>query len=112
MRQRDIEVWALGIIRRVEMEQPHEDSRVELKAVWPEDSAKAARQVAGHANAARGEPILWLIGVDEKKGVVGATFEEITKWWGQVAKYGQMRFVGLGRGNVSPLARLKPAIVA
>ncbi|HEV3146901.1 MAG TPA: ATP-binding protein, partial [Gemmataceae bacterium] len=62
---------------------PVEDSRVELKAQWP-DPKKAARQIGGHANAAHGEPVLWLIGVDEKGSIVGADREEMSKWWPQV----------------------------
>ena len=69
MRNHEIEAWALGIIDRVIQKQPIEDDRVELKAEWP-DALKAARRIAGHANAARGEPILWLIGVDEKAGAI------------------------------------------
>ncbi len=80
MRINDIENWALHIIERVESKQPVEDSRVELKSEWPKDRNKAARQIAGHANAARGEPILWLLGVDEKKGVTGVNYEEISNW--------------------------------
>lgn len=64
MRQSDIEYWALSIIDRVKSKQPIEDSRVELKASWP-DPKKAARRLAGHANAARGEPILWLVGIND-----------------------------------------------
>jgi hypothetical protein len=30
-----------------------------------DDLAKAAVQIAGHANAARGESIVWIFGVDE-----------------------------------------------
>jgi len=80
MRQNDIENWALSIIERVESKQPVEDSRVELKSEWPKDHNKAARQIAGHANAARGQPILWLLGVDEEKGVTGIHHEEISNW--------------------------------
>ena len=81
MRSKDIENWALEIIERVLSHQPVEDSLIELKSEWPKDSHKAARQIAGHANAARGEPILWLIGVDEKKAMVkGANYEEISNW--------------------------------
>lgn len=69
MRMNDIENWALKIIDRVQSSQPVEDSRVELKAQWPVELNKAARQIAGHANAAHGESILWLIGIDEKEGV-------------------------------------------
>lgn len=80
MRPNDIENWALSIIERVESKQPVEDSRVELKSEWPKDHNKAARQIAGHANAARGEPVLWLLGVDEKRGVTGANYQEISNW--------------------------------
>src|SRR5262245_65218685 len=84
MRARDIEMWALSVIERVELKQPPEDSRVELKTEWIPPS-KAARRIAGHANAARGEPILWLIGIDEKQGVQGGAFQELADWWKKVA---------------------------
>ncbi len=81
MRSNDIENWTLNIIERVLSKQPVEDSRVELKSEWPSDPYKAARQLAGHANAARGEPILWLIGIDEKKAeITGADYNEISNW--------------------------------
>jgi hypothetical protein len=83
MRVHEIEDWALRVIEQVESGQPNEDYRVELKAQWP-DAKRAARQIAGHANAAHGEPILWLIGVDEEKGVVGVNNEELANWSAQV----------------------------
>jgi len=83
MRKLQIETWALDIIRRVETGQPHEDFRVELKRTWIPPK-KAARRIAGHANAARGEPILWLIGVDECKGVIGANYKDLSDWYQQV----------------------------
>ena len=84
MRTCEIEAWALRAIDRVEKHQPNEDSRVELKAVWPDGPEKAARQIAGHANALHGEPILWVIGVDEKQGVSGASQNDLANWWPQV----------------------------
>ncbi len=85
MRAHEIETWTLNIIDRVKARQAIEDSRVELKAKWPEDAGKAARQIAGHANAARGEPILWLIGIDEKSDIVpGADFKEFSSWYNAV----------------------------
>ncbi len=80
MKPQDIEIWAISVIKRVEAGQPVEDSRVELKAQWPTDHYRAARRIAGHANSAHGEPILWLIGVDEQKGVIGADYTEISNW--------------------------------
>lgn len=84
MKKQDIEFKVLDIIERLEKGQPIEDDTVELKAEWPRDHFRAARRIAAHANSARGEPILWLIGIDEKKGVVGADFEELSIWFAKV----------------------------
>ncbi len=83
MRKTDIEHWALNVIERVKNGQSVEDSRVELKATWI-DHSKAARRIAGHANAAHGETILWLIGVDEKQGVKGVDYNEFANWFNAV----------------------------
>ncbi|OUL33089.1 hypothetical protein BV372_17230 [Nostoc sp. T09] len=83
MKSHQIESWALKLIEQVESNQPNEDFRVELKSQWI-DPTKAARLIAGHANAARGEPILWLIGVDEKIGVKGAEHMELADWYTKV----------------------------
>lgn len=74
-----IEAWALQVIDRVTRGDPREDARIELKREWVEPK-KAARKIAGHANAAGGEPILWLIGIDEQSGVLGASDEELATW--------------------------------
>ncbi len=79
----EIEAWALRIIDRIRLGQPIEDSRVEIKSEWPE-YRKAARLIAGHANASGGEPILWLIGVDQQRGIRGADNLELANWYPQV----------------------------
>jgi hypothetical protein len=79
MRKHELENWALSVLERVAAGHPIEDSRVELKAEWVAP-AKVARQIAGHANAARGDPILWLVGVDQKNGVTGASIMELANW--------------------------------
>jgi hypothetical protein len=84
MKKQEIEFKVLDIIERLEKGQPIEDDTVELKAEWPKDHFRAARRIAAHANSARGESILWLIGIDEKKGVVGADFEELSIWFAKV----------------------------
>jgi hypothetical protein len=57
-----------------------EDSRVELKGRLI-DPGQAARRLAAHANVSGGEPVLWVIGIDEKTGkCVGASREELTNW--------------------------------
>ena len=70
MRTHEIEEWALRATRRVEERQPNEDSRVELKADWI-DPQKTARRIAGHANALRGEPILWTLVSMSNKALPG-----------------------------------------
>ena len=84
MKKQDIEYKVLDILERLDKGQPIEDDKVELKAEWPKDHFRAARRIAAHANSARGESILWLIGVDEKKGAVGADFEELSIWFAKV----------------------------
>lgn len=83
MKPHEVEYWVLNIIERVNRKQPIEDSRVEMKREWI-DPVKAARRIAGHANAARGAQILWLIGVDEEEGVIGAEHNELSVWFQQV----------------------------
>ncbi len=86
MNSRQIESWALRIIDCVKGGQPNEDFLVELKREWiPE--AKAARRIAGHANAARGENVLWLIGIDEKEGVIGANSANLASWYPAVESF-------------------------
>jgi len=82
-----IENWALKIIDSVNNNQPSEDARVELKSIWTADKYKAARQIAGHANAARSDYILWLIGVNERNGVTGVEHEEFSNWYSSVKSF-------------------------
>ena len=54
-----------------------------MKAEWPEE-IKAARRLAGHANSSRGQSVLWIVGLDEKKGLIGVKKEELSKWYAKV----------------------------
>ena len=75
----NIEAWVLRIGDQQKRNQPCEDSRVEMKSRWP-DPQKVARLIAAHANAARGENILWIIGIDESEVIVGADNTELANW--------------------------------
>lgn len=87
MRKHQIEYWTLTIVERIKVRTPVEDFRVEVKSEWPTDFAKAARRIAGHANAAHGEPILWVIGVDEEAGTIpGAPRNEVSTWYPSIQK--------------------------
>ncbi len=60
---------------------------LQLKSIWIEPE-KAAQRLAAHANSARSNPILWLIGIDEKDGtVLGIDKNELASWWTSVQKY-------------------------
>jgi hypothetical protein len=83
MQPREVEVWAVQVLAQVSAKAAYESSLVELKADWIEPQ-QAARRIAGHANSARGNAILWLIGVDEKRGVTGAPPKDLATWWTQV----------------------------
>jgi hypothetical protein len=79
----EIESWALRIVERVKARKPVEDSLVELKSEWiPPD--KASRRIAGHANSAQGSSFLWIIGIDEEKGVIGVKATELSNWYNMV----------------------------
>lgn len=86
MDDNQLRAWILEQIEGVENDQLVEDNCVELKATWLTDHHKAARQIAGLINASMGNHVLWIIGLDEDKGVVGAEREEVSEWWPQVAK--------------------------
>jgi hypothetical protein len=84
MLSQQIEGRVPGLVDRVLQGARVEDFRVECKADWP-PAARAARRIAGHANAARGEPILWIIGLDEDgHRITGTSDVELAEWWPQV----------------------------
>lgn len=78
-----LEAWTLRVVDSALRGANAEDARVELKRDWPKPM-QAARILAGHANASRGTPILWVIGVDEQDGVKGADFQELSNWYAAV----------------------------
>lgn len=111
MNPRQIESWALRALDAVARTQTNEDLRVELKARWPLDFAKTARQIAGQANAAGDEPVLWLIGVDEAQGVVDFPALEFSDWYNQLARQfdalpPRMTPLGIPYGDKRPVALL------
>jgi hypothetical protein len=84
MQRIELETWVQRVADRVVGGQPDEDDLVELKSAFTGDVQRAARQLAGHANAARGAPILWIVGLDRERGVVGAVVEEMSNWWAAI----------------------------
>jgi hypothetical protein len=87
-----IEVWVLSTVDRARQAGHVEDSRVEAKREWPDSVERTARQLAGHANAARGDEVLWIFGLDEKTGeIVSPPQVEMANWLSQLVA----RFDGL-----------------
>jgi hypothetical protein len=83
----ELEIRTREIVAAVLVNQRIEDSVIELKSSWP-DARKAADRLAAHANAARGTPILWLIGVDEKnRRLTNADPVELANWFKAVESF-------------------------
>lgn len=88
MRAIDVEKWVIDLADRVREGKHAEDSRVELKASWPPADEKTARTLAGLANAARGEPILLVVGLDERgQKLQSADRQELANWLPQLKKH-------------------------
>src|SRR4051812_16971991 len=84
MSRQAIEVQVLGIVDRVLQGRRVEDDLVECKRLWPK-AKRVARQLAGHANLARGDRILWIIGLDENEHkVYSADEHELSDWWAAI----------------------------
>ena len=83
-----LELRTIQIADQVLKKQPVEDTLIELKSEWPKETYEAARQLAGHANAARGEPIIWIIGLhDKSRQVTGADDQELSQWYAQMKSH-------------------------
>src|SRR5207302_1337420 len=47
-----------------------------------------ARQIAAHANAARGSQVDWIIGLDDQRALVtGTGGTDVADWWARTAKW-------------------------
>ena len=87
MTAQEVELRVIEIVTAVLSGQPVEDSKVELKSSWL-DPRKAADRLAAHANAARGVPILWVIGVDENnKRLANVDTSELASWYKAVEQF-------------------------
>lgn len=81
-----LEARVFDIVDRVVAGGRAEDDLVECKSRWI-DPAKAARRLAGQANAARGDDVVWIVGLDENgHRVVPLDDTDPANWWPQVQK--------------------------
>ena len=86
MSPRAIERWAISVLTARATGARPEDSLIEFKRELPSPE-KAARRIAGLCNAARGEDVLWIVGVDEQRGAVGLTSFDLSIWLPSVLTY-------------------------
>jgi hypothetical protein len=81
VRPADVEAWVQTIVDAVLNGRTVEYDRVELKAQWPASIQGAARRLGAHANTARGDTILWIIGLDERnRSVHDVEPNELANW--------------------------------
>ncbi|MEU7199379.1 hypothetical protein [Streptomyces sp. NPDC045470] len=85
MRRQQLELLTIQAVERVLTGNGNEDSLIEFKSEWPDVSK--SRQLAGHANSAQGEEIIWIIGVNEKqRKLTHPAKPDLATWWAQVGK--------------------------
>jgi hypothetical protein len=84
-----VEMRAIEVLEAFVEHGRAEDARVEFKREIPQDTLKMARMLAAMANAARTEPFLVLVGVDEStcEIVSGRLPEDGANYWPQVWKH-------------------------
>ncbi|QDU60753.1 hypothetical protein Pan216_16040 [Planctomycetes bacterium Pan216] len=89
MNKRDAEIAVRTIVQSIKNGHKPEDSFVELK--FEMDHGKSlhhARQLAGLANAARDEDVLWVVGIDEKTGQIRSQLdEEVSQTFDRILKH-------------------------
>lgn len=75
-----LEFLVLEAVERARKFVPVEDDRIELKREWPDETK--ARQLAASANKAHGQPLIYVIGVDEKTGSLhNPSGIDPANWW-------------------------------
>lgn len=90
MRAIDLEARVISAVDRIRGGQSAEHDLIECKRDWPQD--KKARQLAASLNRAGGNPVIYIIGIDEKTAeVFDISGTEVADWWGQITpKFDQM----------------------
>lgn len=78
-----LEALVLAAVERAQANEAREDDRIEFKRDWP--TQEKARQLAGAANRARGEWLVYVIGLDEADGSIHPlTALDPATWWAQM----------------------------
>lgn len=83
MRAIDLETKVIIAVDQLRAGQHVEHDLIECKRNWPQEHK--ARQLAGSLNRAGGDPVIYIIGIDEKTGDVhDVSGTDIHDWWSQI----------------------------
>jgi hypothetical protein len=83
MRAIDLEAKVITAVDQLRAGQHVEHDLIECKRSWPQE--QKARQLAGSLNRAGGDPVVYIIGIDEKTGRVHDVSDtDILDWWSQI----------------------------
>lgn len=83
MRAIDLEARVITAVDQLRAGQNVEHDLIECKRSWPQE--QKARQLAGSLNRAGGDPVVYIIGIDEKTGAVhDVSGTDILDWWNQI----------------------------
>jgi hypothetical protein len=90
MRPIDLEAKVISAVDRIRGGQSAEHDLIECKRDWPQENK--ARQLAGSLNRAGGDPVIYIIGIDEKTGAVhDISKTDVLEWWAQMTpKFDQL----------------------
>lgn len=89
MQSTELEMRVLAALDAIANHSLGEDDLIEFKAEWPEaEKEKFVRQLAGSLNRASGEPVILVIGINERTGEHWPwTGKEMSNWWPSVQSH-------------------------
>lgn len=83
MRALDLETRVISAVERIRAGEQVENDLIECKRDWPTEDK--ARQLAGSLNRANGDPVIYIVGVDDRTGDVHPLSNtDVLDWWSQM----------------------------
>lgn len=79
MKQQQLETLVVATIERARAGNPIEDDRIEFKREWPDPTK--ARQLAGFANRANGNYVIYIVGASESGITFALDATDPADWW-------------------------------
>ncbi|WP_104136808.1 helix-turn-helix domain-containing protein [Cryobacterium sp. Y62] len=83
MKQQQLEALVIASIDRARAGNPIEDDRIEFKREWPDPTK--ARQLAGFANRANGNYVVYIVGASESGAVFALDATDPADWWAKLS---------------------------